>query len=60
MTKRVLSILAALAALAGACFAVFLAATWNWLACENEGTPRFTGGTTCGSFPETPASTVTQ
>jgi hypothetical protein len=35
---RVLHVLGALVLLGGACFAVLLAGTWNWLACENEGT----------------------
>lgn len=35
---RVLSILAALALLGGACFAILVSGTWQWLACVNEGT----------------------
>jgi hypothetical protein len=35
---RVLHVLGALALLGGACFAVLVAGTWDWLACENEGT----------------------
>jgi hypothetical protein len=34
---RAVALLAALAALGGACFAVLVANAVNWLACENEG-----------------------
>ena len=36
---RVLGVLAAIAAVGGACFAVLVATAVDWLACENEGTP---------------------
>jgi hypothetical protein len=36
--KRFLSVVIAVALLGGACLAVLVGATWNWLACENEGT----------------------
>jgi hypothetical protein len=36
---RILGLLAAVGALGAACVAVFVATVWDWLACENEGTP---------------------
>jgi hypothetical protein len=36
---RILALLAAVAALGAACFAVLAATAADWLACENEGTP---------------------
>jgi hypothetical protein len=34
---RVASVVLALALVGGACMAVVVAAAWNWVACENEG-----------------------
>jgi hypothetical protein len=36
--RRVLQAAGALVLFGGACFAFLAGATWNWLACENEGT----------------------
>jgi hypothetical protein len=36
---RIAVVLVALALLGGACFAAFVSAVWNWLACENQRTP---------------------